>query len=174
MRGERELRLRPCSAGLPQFQGETRIQMQTLTSVNRRERMREEAAPMPPGYHSSSRRHPEERSSGNPASRLQRQTEEPSAIGLALRRLNDRTATIAAATRLKNRRWVVSIIRTLPLNESALRKVNSDFFLAAQHSAETWGACKTLAATPQWRIPGLLSSFASMYVYLFPFVHASM
>merc|ERR1719309_109467 len=57
---------------------------------------------MPPGYHSS-RRHPEERSIGNPASRLQRQTEEPSAIGMALRRLNDRTATIAAATRLKNR-----------------------------------------------------------------------
>merc|ERR1712013_464511 len=28
---------------------------------------------------------------------------EPSAIGMALRRLNDRTATIAAATRLKNR-----------------------------------------------------------------------
>ena len=87
--------------------------MQTLTSVKRRERMREEAAPMPPGYHSSSRRHPEERSSGNPASRLQRQTEEPSAIGLALRRLNDRTATIAAATKLKNRRWVFSITRTL-------------------------------------------------------------
>ena len=67
----------------------------------------------PNAIHRNSRRHPEERSIGNPSSRLQRQTEEPSSIGLALRRLNDRNATIAAATKLKNRRLVFSITQTL-------------------------------------------------------------
>ena len=62
----------------------------------------------------------EREASPSPPPGYRKRQAEDSSVGLALRRLHDRSATIAAATRIKNRRWQHGLVKMWMV---AMRKV---------------------------------------------------